>query len=70
LISEIFYDSDDVKKRLTDFAGNYFDARKIVIQEPSDGLISCHDEVRYGLACVHDEKIPDISRLFMTLMLD
>jgi predicted acetyltransferase len=70
-ISELLYDNDIIKKILIDFTGNYFNADRVVVKKPWDGTVSCDDDVvRYGLARIHNENMPDISRLFMTLMLD
>jgi hypothetical protein len=58
VITEIIYDNETVKEALTNHVGKYFNAKKIKYSLP------------YGLACILDENIPDISNLYMTLMLD
>jgi predicted acetyltransferase len=58
VITEILYDGEIVKEALLQFVVNYFNVKKFIHLQP------------HGLVCMLDKDIPDISELYMSLMLD
>jgi hypothetical protein len=58
VITEILYDTEIIQETLINYVGEFFNSKKISYLQP------------HGLACILDKNIPDISRLYMTLMLN
>lgn len=76
-IKEILYDDPSVKESLIGHILNQYDLRTTEVRIPSDPEKETNTTTSvkrqkhpYGLACIHNEQIQNISGLYMTLMLD
>jgi predicted acetyltransferase len=58
VITEVLYDTEIIQEALINYVEKFFNSEKISYLQP------------HGLACILDKNIPDISRLYMTLMLN
>jgi predicted acetyltransferase len=58
VIPEVLYDTEIIQEALINYVGKFFNSEKISYLRP------------HGLACILDKNIPDISRLYMALMLN
>ena len=66
-IKEILYNNIQVKEELISFSLNLYNAQTAKIRIPATTGCKTHN---YGLACIIDKKITDLSNLYMTMMLD
>ncbi|MDR2774058.1 MAG: GNAT family N-acetyltransferase [Tannerella sp.] len=71
IIKEIFYDNTLIKEALIRYILNLYNARTAEMRLPSNTeKDKTLEKQPYGLACILDEQITDISGLYMTLMLE
>ncbi len=75
LLKEILYDKLPVKEALIDHAIKHYSVQTAKVRNPVSceitGAVHQQSPVYpYGVACVFDKTLPDISGIYMTLMLD
>jgi predicted acetyltransferase len=71
IIKEMLYDSTPVKEALIRYLHRRYNARTVEIRTPLSAEENANPPRQsYGLACILDNRIADISGLYMTLMLD
>jgi predicted acetyltransferase len=71
IIKEIFYDNAPIKETLIHYLLNLYNARTAEVHLPfNTGKNKNRKNQPYGLACILDKQITDISGLYMTLMLE
>jgi predicted acetyltransferase len=71
IIKEIFYDNASIKEALIHYILNLYNARTAEVHLPSNiEKNKNRKNLSYGLACILDGQITDISGLYMTLMLE